>query len=148
MRCSQARQRLATRFEVGTMSEDPQLVDDHLATCAECQAFGALLEGTDTALAALGPSEPPADLATRAADAALRAETRPGLRESFVDRLVPIAWPAAAVAVSVAMFLLLSSAPDTAAQAQDTEAQEDPIAAIVELPQELSDPEIMLFGGE
>jgi len=137
------RKRLAALTDADSPDRD---VVEHVAACAECRRFYHLLKGADSALRALGPSALPPDLAARAAEAALRASATRGGRDSFVERLLPVAWPAAAVAVAVAVLLLLRAPAPTRVEQTQTATLEDPVTAVTVLPLQMSDPARALIG--
>lgn len=60
-------------------------------------------------LASTGPAEPPPDLARRAADAALASAAAQPV-PSFFERLIPVAWPTAALAAAAAIILSILTA--------------------------------------
>ncbi len=145
MNCKRVRQRLAAMVDAGGPDAE---VDAHLAACDECRRFAHLLKGADAALRGIGPSELPAGLAARAASGALSAGRQAGPRESFLDRLLPVAWPAAAVAVAAAALLLFSARGATPSEPAEVASVEDPIATVTVLPLEMADPATVLIGGQ
>ena len=82
-------------------------VDAHLDGCDDCRGALRVLELTALALASAGPARVPSDLAGRTTRAVWAAESS-GSRYlvTFIERFIPIAWPAALV-TSVATLALL-----------------------------------------
>lgn len=143
MRCSQARKRLAVLVDSDRSDAE---VDAHVDGCGACASFLAIVKGADSVLASVGPAALPPDLAARVADVALTASAQPA-RELFVDRLVPVAWPAAALAVAAAVLLFFSAGYSGPAANQLVDL-EDPVTTVTLLPLELADPTRALIGGE
>ncbi len=144
MRCSQARDRLTALVDSDSSDRE---ADEHVASCSACASFNDLVKGADAVLGSLGPCSVPSGLAERAADAALRAGTRATPPESFVDRLLAVAWPAAALAVATAVLLLFTARGFSAVAPSEVVLVEDPVAAVTALPLDLADPTRALIGG-
>lgn len=87
-------------------------LDAHLATCADCQVYARVIDRTSRALASAGPAPVPDGLGRRIVRAALATE-RPATsqRQAFIDRWIPIAWPAALLCSVATAALLLAALP-------------------------------------
>ena len=121
-------------------------LDAHLAACAACAEDMRLLRRAGAVLAASGPAEPPDDLAARVqaailahphkpaaparhTPAATRHTARAAGRSSLIERWLPIAWPAAAIATLFASALLILALQRHVATGRTPAAHDDPIAA-------------------
>ncbi len=125
-------ERLLTPYLDSRLDADERAeVESHLASCESCKSTHALLSGAAAVLAAEGPAEPPADLAARAARAALDAAEKGAAKPTFVERWIRVAWPAAAAA-SVATVLLLVFGLGTSDINGQATATGDPVALIAQ----------------
>jgi hypothetical protein len=79
-------------------------------------------------LASTGPAEPPDGLAERAAAAAIATTPAPRA-PSFIDRLIPIAWPTAALAAAAAIVLLVLTTRTADRTAAD-DTYDDPVGQL------------------
>jgi anti-sigma factor RsiW len=108
MRCSKIERMLTPLLDGRLASAERALVETHLEGCPGCRETHALLQATTQTLSALGPAEPPGDLADRAARAAFTAEPA-GATDWLGDLLGSLRWPAlgtatAAMVVAVGLF--------------------------------------------
>jgi hypothetical protein len=104
MSCARAEELLSDHLE-GTLPEPLRReLEEHLGACGECAPLRAALGDVVEALRAYPALEPPADLAQRAASAALaRARERARPRLAWRFSLVPPAFQAAAAVLALAV---------------------------------------------
>jgi anti-sigma factor RsiW len=133
MRCGRV-ERLLTPYLDGRLEPDARSqVDEHLAACSACRGALAVLRASSTALGAVGPAEPPPGLAARVTRAALARARRGAPALSWLERLFPAVWPAAATATVAALALLVTlgvRAP-AAPGPDDLLEMSDPVAEVV-----------------
>ncbi len=101
-------------------------LEAHVDDCEACAVELQLLQKMTVALGAEPMASPPAGLAERLTRGALGAPTAAEL-PSFLDRWIPVAWPAAAasaVAATLLLFVLGRSGGVSAV------VEEDPVAAV------------------
>jgi anti-sigma factor RsiW len=104
MRCGKAEQMLGAYLDGRLGEEARRELEAHLAECTGCRRTLRLLQGARAGLRGLGPAEPPPGLAARAVRAAFEGG-KPA--PSWLDRLFPMAWPAAAASAAAAVALAL-----------------------------------------
>jgi len=113
MRCSKIDKLLTPLLDGRLAPAERTLVETHLEGCPGCRATYALLQATAQTLGALGPAEPPADLAERAVRAAFTAE--PARTSDWFGELAQsLRWPALGTATAALVMTvgLLSSVPE------------------------------------
>jgi hypothetical protein len=114
LRCPQVEERLSEYVEGGLDQGLRDAIDAHVAACDACPPLLEALREVVVALRSVAVLEPPQDLASRAADAALRSGPRRAILAPRM-RLTPPAWllaTAAGVALAVtATVVLLSRNP-------------------------------------
>ncbi len=101
-------------------------LEAHVADCEACAQELQLLQKMSVALGAEPAASPPAGLAERLTRGALDAPTAVE-PPSFLDRWIPVAWPAAAASAVAATLLLFALDRSGGAPAL---VDEDPVAAV------------------
>ena len=118
-------------------------LDAHLEACRACAEDASLLSRVGAALALDGPASPPADL-TAGIDRAVRAATHTGSQSSadeartswawWLDRWLPVAWPAAAITAVAAAVLLTLALQRDRGPTSVAPASPDPVTAATVAP--------------
>ena len=143
MKCGDCRN-LLSRFVDQVLTDlEREQVAVHLDSCPDCRRLHQSFVDIHDTLGALPAAEPPDGLSARVAAAALQSGRAAG--RSFLDRLIPIAWPTAALAVAVALLLMVLQ-PRVIRTPTATTVSEDPVGAVTALPTDLTDPSIALLG--
>ncbi len=151
MKCGDCRNLLSRFLDQALTDLERGQVTAHLDSCPDCRRLHQSFVDIHDTLGALPAAEPPDGLSARVTSAALRAGREPG--RSFLDRLIPIAWPTAALAVAVALLLMVlqprlvrSPSPASTKATAAAAASEDPVGAVASLPSELADPRLAVLG--
>lgn len=98
----------------------------HVADCGACAGELRMMQRMSAALGAEPAAAPPAGLAERLTRGALGAPTA-AEAPSFLDRWIPVAWPAAAASAVAATLLLLVLGRTGGVPSL---VEEDPVAAV------------------
>lgn len=128
MRCTKIERMLTPLLDGRLASAERALVEQHLEGCPGCRETHGLLQATALALAALGPAEPPDDLADRAARAAFTAD--PAQATDWLGELMQtLRWPALGTATA-AMVLAVGLHTSVPERMADAGVSPDSMAAI------------------